>query len=509
MPRKLTVGLIALFLVALLALARRCVDGERASPLHSPRAAEVEPPSAPVDEPPVLLAPERVEVAAEPGSASPAPAAPVAAEPAAEPEQPDLAARDWLEIQVLDPEQRPVPEAQLSIAGLRKQGDPGSWYGMRGGPAAARTDAGGRARIDYTRWVDIDGRATHVDLEVTHPEFAPFRDSSFAIGPGQHPVVLRRGATVIVSGWVGSPDVLVTELAISADHRSRLAAGDWRRERDGRLSTTRLAPGPHLIWLEHESEEHGKLASAVAAFELLENDWKELSLELFALSTLQGRLDEAVPRPIVNGHVWVNLNRSDAAGQISIDRDFEAEVRPDGTFELVGLPPGGGQIIALASGWVSSRTPYTAAEAAARRLGREPSFEEVQQEGAREELEAQRLVVPAPAPIVVAMERTGSLEVTVLGPDGGPIAGASVSAWPNVYWIGVGSTIFPWREWRASTDPLGRARIDDLPPEQELWFGAEHGSFRMTRAQRDRNPSVEIVSGQVATYELVLEPSED
>ena len=86
---------------------------------------------------------------------------------------------------------------------------------MRDGPALARSDAQGRARIEYVRWVDIDGRTIEVDLEVTHPEFAPFRDSSFAIGAGQHPVVLQRGATVVVSGWTGSPRQALTDLRLN------------------------------------------------------------------------------------------------------------------------------------------------------------------------------------------------------------------------------------------------------------------------------------------------------
>ena len=50
---------------------------------------------------------------------------PVAAEP------PDLEARDWLSLLVVDVHQQPIAGAKLSLTGLRKQGD-GSWYAMRG-----------------------------------------------------------------------------------------------------------------------------------------------------------------------------------------------------------------------------------------------------------------------------------------------------------------------------------------------------------------------------------------
>jgi hypothetical protein len=326
------------------------------------------------------------------------------------------------------------------------------------------------------------------------------------------PVAPRRGATVIVSGWVGARDVVVTELDVRVDTDSELAPGAWQRERDGRLATTRIAPGQHMIWLAHESEEHGKLASAIDSFELVANERKELHLELGALHTQLGRLDDAVPRPIEDGHVWVVLGRGGTAGEPSIHRDFEAPVRADGTFELADLPPARGQIVALTSGWVSRQTPFGPLEAAARRLGRELTFGEIEQafqEERPESLEPQRIAVPSPAPLVVAMERSGSLEVTVAQPDGSPLAGARVSASPNVRWIGIGSTIFPWREWTATTDASGAARIDDLPPDDSLSVGAFHGSFQMSRADRDRSPSVEILSGRTATLEIVLEATGD
>ncbi len=506
--RRISAAVIAIFVIA--ALLWR-YGGEPEAPEVAPTATPARGAPAPVGAEPkeALLVPAgRVEIAPS-GTAASTAAGNEA--PAAVPEQADLAARDWLEIQVLDPEGRPVPDAQLSIGGVRKEGDRGSWYGMRDGPATARSDAQGRARISYTRWVDIDGRTIEVDLEVTHAEFVPFRDASFALGPGQHPVVLRRGATVIVSGWLGSRELVITALDIHADRDSQLPSSDWTRERDGRLSTTRLSPGKHLIWLTHASEAHGNLASKIEGFELGESEWKELHLELHPLATQSGRLDAAVPRPVLDGHVWVNLNQGGAGDEPSIDRDFEAPVREDGTFELADLPPGRGQIIALCRGWVSRRTPFDPVEAVTRRLGRYPSPREIEQAFQEEEpesLQAQRIALPARGPLVVAMEPAGSLEVTARDQDGTPLAGVLVATSPNVYWIGVGSTIFPWREWRAETDALGRARIDDLPPDESLWVQAHHDAFRMTRADRDRIPSVEIVSGRTAERTLVLEPKQ-
>jgi len=456
---------------------------------------------------PTLAPRERVPVAEIPAPSAEAKATQATATPA----PPDLAARDWLEIRVVDPGGLPVFDAELSIDGVRKEEDAGSWYEMRDGPATARTDAQGLARISYVRWVDIDGRTNEVDLEVKHPEFVAFRDSSFAIGSGQHPVVLQRGATVVVSGWFGSPELVLTDIVVQADRDAQLSHKAWKREADGRLSTSRLAPGKHLLWLTSEGQEHGKLASAIESFELSENEWKELHIELHALAVLQGRLDDSVPRPVLDGHVMLNLHQGGlGADEPSIDRDFESVVHDDGTFEVPDLPPGKGQIIALCRGWISRRTRADSPEEAGMSFGNyEPTpdeIEEAMRDMGDQAFEPQRISLPSSSPFVVAMEPTGALEVTVRTQDGGPLAGALIAASPNVSWIGVGSTIFPWGEWNATTDSAGRARIENLPPDHGLWVDAGHSSFRMPRAQRDDSPRVPIVSGQTATFEFTLEP---
>src|SRR6185503_9947515 len=145
-------------------LVARC-GGERGSTAAPVQVPAVEAPAPqplreiaaePLPAPPA----EREEIAALPPAEGPTPAAAPAAAPASEP--PDLTARDSLEIQVLDPEGRGVFDAELSIAGVRKEGDSGSWYTMRDGPALARSDAQGLARIEYARWVDLDGRTIEV-----------------------------------------------------------------------------------------------------------------------------------------------------------------------------------------------------------------------------------------------------------------------------------------------------------------------------------------------------------
>src|SRR6185503_17817520 len=111
---------------------------------------------------------------------------------------------------------------------------------------------------------------------------------------------------------------------------------------------------------------------------------------------------------------------------------------------------------------------------------------------ATESLEAQRVALPTPAPLVVAMERTGSLEVTVRSVDV-PLEGARVTVSPQVRWIGAEPAPFPWGTWERTSDPWGRARLDDLPPGDAVSVDATHESGT---TKRRWTYVVKITSGQ-------------
>jgi len=421
-------------------------------------------------------------------------------------EKPDLEARDWLALRVVDERSAPIFDAEVTIRGLRKQGNEGSWYGMRGGETKARTDRDGRARVDFTRWVDIDGKTVRVDLVVTHPDFIPFSETSYLLAPGEQTIQLGQGAMVWLSAWHGSPDRVVPELKISVEWSARLGQDGWTRERDGRWSTLRLAPGAHWVTVRHESAELGALASDFTPFELGEHARLDLALELKPLVALHGRLDDSIPRPIVNGHVQVNLHASD--GEIGLYSDHEATVAADGSFTLEGLRTASGQIIAACDGWVSKLVPPRTLEQTRVRLP-ENASETQRIEALARARESDRIAQPIDAAagetVVVEMEPTGVLEVRVVDEQGAPLVGASVSASPNVFWHGVGSRIFPWQDWQAVTDGNGVARIAHLPPDDNLWFSARTDKHQMRKQERENYPSAVIVSGQDTRVELVLE----
>jgi hypothetical protein len=104
--------------------------------------------------------------------------------------------------------------------------------------------------------VNLDGRTIAVDLTVGHPDYAPFRDSSFAIRTGENRVTLRRGSTVAVSGRISTLGVVVNDVRVSVDCDVRLPDDAWRRQSDGRLGAG-CAILPWGIW-RHATDVSGR-----------------------------------------------------------------------------------------------------------------------------------------------------------------------------------------------------------------------------------------------------------
>ncbi|MCP3916546.1 MAG: hypothetical protein GY711_13395 [bacterium] len=421
----------------------------------------------------------------------------------------DLEAKVPITIRVVDDTDAPVGEASVTIWAMRRDDEPGGHYLYRGEQPFGETNRQGVVELDHWQWVTVDGRTGEVTLKVTHPEFVTFT-GDITIGPGQHVVRLERGTTVVVTGWHGAQSNVIMDLQLQVDHEAKLGSDAWEPLADGRLATTQIPPGPHWIVASHQHPELGRLSSAAERFEVGEVGWETLYLELHAPIDFVGRVDASVPRPVADGHVMLVLRSGGLrGGEPVLSQSFEAEIEPDGTFVLAGLRPGAGQIFAICRGWSSRKTLADDPLQIGVRFTEPPSAEKkrsvLEGEGDRAYI-LQRTEVPqVDTPYVVGMERTGILEVTVLGPDGTPVEGATVHTSPNVRVMGVGAWIHPWREWRATTGADGVARIEDLPPTRQLWFGAGATGLRMAAQDRAETPAVDVRSGEASAGEITLE----
>jgi len=191
-------------------------------------------------------------------------------------------------------------------------------------------------------------------------------------------------------------------------------------------------------------------------------------------TAIKGILDPAIPRPVRGGWVVANVTspKLDANDLRSLANGWRtsADVAKDGSFILTNLPPGTLEIMAGCEGYVSK-------DASTRPM---PGIRQAQ------------IVAPDRGhAVMIPMEATGDVRVSVQTPDGKPLAGATVLFYPNQRFgwstniIGTRTdsvkmlrdrdndpdSFAPFRpdvpQFEAKTDANGVAVMKGLPPGQQ------------------------------------------
>lgn len=406
------------------------------------------------------------------------------------PKKPDLDARGWITFRVKDEHGAPVPGAEVKLDGLRRTSERGSVYAWRGEPDRGTTAIDGTLKLPYPVWITLDDETASVVVFVHHPDFATYENQDCALAETVD-IVLQRGSVLVIAGWFGSKDRIVTDVLPHFSWDVDLKADDWLPRRDGRLTTTRMKPGRHAVYLEWKSPEHGACYSELTPFETVAGEDQELLLELVAAKTLRGHLSAEVPRPVVEGEVSVGVQfrGPENGGAILVRRG--APIAADGTFEVRGLPPGDAQIVGICRGFAAVPSERSK-DSGERAIAKEIDLRKL--EGDFE----------------LAMEPTATLELEFQGPDGKPAPDVLVDAWPNICWrVQACSSYSDVRRWSAQSDANGRARIEDLPAG-EHWFGAVSRELELPQAAagtdaRDRTRRAHFAPGETVRLTFSLE----
>jgi hypothetical protein len=351
------------------------------------------------------------------------------------------------------------------------------------------------------------GTTSSVSYFVQHSEYPATQGEVEIAGlHTEHTIELALGCYLVVSGWVGTPANAVLDVQPMLEFESGISSADWVRGRDGRLGTNRVKAGEHALALEWKSPEGKRHASHVVEFALAPGEQRDMALELVPCVARRGRLDDAVPRPVVDGEVQVNVvfgGRGSTAGL----RVYGAKVAADGTFELPELPPGPLELIAMCDGWAATyelrpfRYEYQLPGETEKRVS----------EG--EHWSIPMLELAAGESLVVPMTPTAAVELELVDAAGAPLMGASFWMFPNVHWPSSGySQLYLDRKWSATTDASGRARLANLPthaaPSEEGYRVVMSG-YEPVEGGRDGNAEgrVELEPGRTASLRVVMKPN--
>lgn len=321
-------------------------------------------------------------------------------------------------------------------------------------PQPAMTDAAGEARLAFPKRIRSQYEGAEADMDtcaiilaVYHKNYSPAVEQSYPTDKAHAPLVLHPGATLKLSGYISSPEAIVTNVWPQVS--------DWNvpldevAQVDKGLCTIRGLPvGPHYIRLVYWPAKGAPRFSDPVLVDAKPNQTRTLNLELKAPMRLEGELDESVPRPVHNGYVQVHVSYpAEFHSDAGYSRwDDWARINEDGTFRIDALPQGAVQVIGVCDGF-TWQIPGADTEEG---YGVSALSQEFAPQGDT-------------AHVRLKMQPAATFKVSVVDPEGRPIVGAKVSSYPLARWFS--SRVQVVDPLRRTADEIRRTAADGkMPP---------------------------------------------
>ncbi|MCA9192410.1 MAG: hypothetical protein KDB03_11630 [Planctomycetales bacterium] len=411
-----------------------------------------------------------------------------------------------LDVKVQDASGEAIEGAAVMPYAMRmveRQGH-GYWDNDSMGPPKYHfTDETGIARMDYPSQLQhpLSPETLHTQLVtfmVLHSDYVQ-QTVHFELGDAAKPftetvVTMERGCEIQLAAQDANGQSTSSFAVVMAGP----AASDlWVDDGFGGKRTSAVKAGTWQTMLVQPQSDDRTLFSGVLPLRVRENQTVKIrNIRLEVGSELIGTLSAEVPRPIHNGWAIVcavpqPAGESWAEESPSLTWHDYAEIQPDGSFSIPSIPRTGQvQIIAICDGWVSQTNV--------------PEARGVFVMGQLFEVSEGQTVTN------IEMEPTGTLEVTLLTPDGSPLQGGRVSSWPNQCYYKGGSTLLGARsrsidfvrntflplaersnDWSRSSDyqkslgyldqPVidGRATLRGIPLNRSEHFILSHEEFKI------------------------------
>lgn len=440
------------------------------------------------------------------------------------------------EIRVIDVDGNPIQDAEVQANGLRCMEDPGSWYAWpaaNAGPVPnVETNATGHAKFAYPTKFGMPGEyrlVTILTLNIRHADFIAER-VEVPIGEEGFEQRLKQGCRVTYSAVdeAGNPIEKFGAFISGPGYDAK-----WNLA-DGTIQSSAVPDGAWQTMLVAPREDGVTLFSGVLPARYASGrDVTIRNINLRPGLRVQGRLADNVPRPVTEGIVvaWSQpkpeegaLERREAIGWCD-----SATIQADGSFEFASLPSGGRlQLIAVCREWVI--TDHM-------RDGKPLQFGGRIKIGILIDLESADIRDNLLTDVVLPMETTGAIEVTIKHLDGSPAKGIYVGASPNQMLEDMGTqllgeayrsitaiesrldgTSLPnyWQQgprksrYSQETDTDGKATLYDLP--LGTWdvyvYSEEFALVPENRVQDRRFPAVSatVDKAQTTSIQATVQP---
>ena len=416
-----------------------------------------------------------------------------------EPTEIDFKLMADLRVRVVRDDGEPIAGAQVTPYAMRaKENANGHGYwndDLIGPPKAVATGEDGYATVRYP--VNIgqpsNPRTTGlVSLQVHHPDYVSMT-VHFTLGPDAAVVTLKVGCEVALTA-VDARGQKIEDFAV-------LMAGPqapelWAKTDDGGRRTRAATDGSWQTMLVKTQADGPTLFSGLMPLRVRPKQAVQIrEVRLTPGAVLTGMLSNNVPRPIANGHVLLGsapkpANDSWNEEEPSLVWYDWTPIQPDGGFRFGSIPRGGiVQLLAVCDGWVAT----TDFEEAGQHFVMGQSFE----------------VNDDSNEVLVQMEPTGVLDVTVVDEQGQPVTEGSLSSWPNQKLLLGGSTLLgerfrtadfverqlhpakespnrpSWKRgfpFQAKLDSEGKVRLTGIPLKRSYSLGLSHPTLVLAPA---------------------------
>ena len=429
-------------------------------------------------------------------------------------------------VRVVDSEGEPIEGAIVRPWALRAGGGHGRWNEEAyGAPQRTTTNATGETDVVYPH--SITWSETHtvvqVSLIVSHREFCT-KNAHVDLRTGDPPevrrVTLDRGVRLRIAGVEPGSDRPLSHCHVLLEG-VETGEPEFVPEADGWMQSIPVRENRRWFRVVRTPPGEPPQFSKPMAWTPDDPSSRELRAEVRPGVRVLGKLSDAVPRPIVRGHVvaWCGSpSRRDAdAGQERTEPIWWIEtvpIREDGSFEFPSLPSGYlAQIYALANDSISSQPSDEAYKTCCE------WFAVKDRERTEHFRHGQILRLAGnKSQITLDMEPAGQARVKCVDATGRPLARVQVSSWPNQYMVGGGSTIFCthqssldqlrgtqrtdwWRDnpFSVETDANGEGVIRNLPKGDQ---SIHAGNDRWVSKQEQK---FESTPGKTTTLIMALE----
>ncbi|MFV0442680.1 MAG: hypothetical protein ACK5Q5_03810 [Planctomycetaceae bacterium] len=429
-----------------------------------------------------------------------------------------------LSIEVVTAEGQPVENALVTPWAIGGTNGHGRWIENRDGPAPiVSTSSQGVAQLPYPE-IAFEKQPTQVvSVHVAHPEFCPLT-LHLKVGPagfGQPPHVELQPGTRIrlhVQDRHGQPvtDGLYFQLSAQVppiplftlqedgSFLSYALKDDWTHFRVLRIPETGPTEfSPLMKWNPHD-----------------EATW-DLTTTVRPGVRLTGVLDESVPRPVIRGRACV-FAADPSSLPDAISWSDTVGINQNGEFTFESLPRDVDlQVSGICQGHLSSDDTKDRLQALADQFPRKGPLH-------FGSLKFSQVVstVDAGKPMTLRMEPAAEARIKVIDSNGSPAENVVVGFWPNIYWIGGGSTHFAPEsstqhyllkgkydrgdhpDFIRMTDAEGVAWFRSLPPgREEFYVGTRIGPKRELTVS-PKSPALEIDGQAGKTAELTIQLDE-